>query len=50
MINREKISKTLSAVMPVENLSKNPQNFVLITSMQKKNLPSHKLEDHAYEL
>ena len=49
VINREKRSKTLSEVKPVENISKNLQSFVEIIPMQKEVLPSHKLRDHAYE-
>ena len=36
MINRGKISKTLSKVKPVENVSKNPQNFLGISPIQKE--------------
>ena len=49
VINRGKKRKTLSKLKPVENLSKNLQNFLEISSMQKEDLPSHKLRDHAYE-
>ena len=49
MINRGKRSKTLSEVKTVENISKNMQNFLGISSMQKEVLLSHKLQDHAYE-
>ena len=49
VINRGEISKTLSEVKPVENISKNLQNFLEISPEQKEVLPSHKLEDHAYE-
>ena len=49
VINRGKRSKTLSEVKPVENISKNLQNFLEISPMQKEVLPSHKLRDHAYE-
>ena len=45
----EKISKTLSEVEPVENISKNLQSFLEISPMQKEVLPSDKLQDHAYE-
>ena len=48
-IDRGKKSKTLSGVKPVENISKNLQNFLEISPMQKEVLPSHKLGDHAYE-
>ena len=46
--NREKRSKTLSEVKPVENKSKNLQSFLEISPLQKEVL-SHKLQDHAYE-
>ena len=46
MIDR---SKTLSEVKLVENISKNLQSFLDIRPMQKKVLPSYKLQDHAYE-
>ena len=49
VINREKRSKTLSEVKPVENISKNLQSFLEISPVQKEVLPSHKLRDHAYE-
>ena len=49
VINREKRSKTLSEVKPVENISKNLQSFVEIIPMQKEVLPSHKLREYAYE-
>ena len=49
VIDRGKKSKTLSEVKPVENISKNPQNFLEIGPVQKKALPSHKLQDHACE-
>ena len=42
MIDRGKRRKTLSEVMPVENISKNPQSFLEISSMQKEILFSHK--------
>ena len=40
---------TESEVKPVENISKNQQSFLEISRLQKKVLPSHKLQDHAYE-
>ena len=46
MINREKRSKTLSEVKPVENISKNLQSFLEISPIQKEVLLSHKLQDH----
>ena len=49
VINREKRSKTLSEVKPVENISKNLQSFLEISPVQKEVLLSHKLRDHAYE-
>ena len=49
MIERGKRSKTLSEVKLVENVSKNLQNFLEISPVQKEVLPSHKLQDHAYE-
>ena len=44
-----RIDKTVSEVKPVENISKNPQSFLVISLVQKKVLPSHKLQDHVYE-
>ena len=49
MIDRGKRSKTLSEVKQVENISKNLQSFLEISPVQKEDLPSHKLRDHAYE-
>ena len=49
VINRGKTSKILSEVKPVENISKNLLSFLEITPMQKEVLPSHKLQNHAYE-
>ena len=49
MIDRGKRSKTLSEVKQVENISKNLQSFLEISSVQKEVLPSHKMRDHAYE-
>ena len=49
MINRGTGSKTLSEVKLVENISKNLENFLKISPMEKEVLPSHKLRDHAYE-
>ena len=49
VIDRAKRSKTLSEVRQVENISKNLQSFLEISPMQKEDLPSHKLQDHAYE-
>ena len=49
VIDRGKRSKTLSEVKPIENINKNPQSFLEISPVQKEDLPSHKLQDHAYE-
>ena len=48
-INKEKRSKTLKEVRPVENITKNLQRFLEISPMQKEVFPLHKLQDHAYE-
>ena len=48
VIHRGKRSKTLSEVKPVEN-STNLQGFLGLIAMQNEVLPSHKLQDHAYE-
>ena len=49
VIDRGKRSKVPSEVKQVENVSKNLQNFLEISPVQKEDLPSHKLRDHAYE-
>ena len=49
MVNRGKRSKILSEVKLVKNISKNLQSFLEISLMQREVLPSHKLQDHAYE-
>ena len=49
VIDRGKKSKTLSEVKPVENMSKNLQSFLEVSPVQKEVLPSHKLQEHAYE-
>ena len=49
MIDRGKRNKTLSEVKQVKNINKNLQRFLEISSVQKEDLPSHKLRDHAYE-
>ena len=49
VILREKRSKTLSEVKPVENISKNLQSFLEISPVQKEVLLKHKLRDHAYQ-
>ena len=41
LIDRGKRSKTMSEVKPVENVSKNSQRFLDISSVQKEVLPSH---------
>ena len=43
MIDRGKRSKAMSEVKPVENISKNLQSFLEISSVQKEVLPPHKL-------
>ena len=43
VINRGKRSKTLSEVKPVENINKNLQSFLEISTVQKEVLLSHKL-------
>ena len=48
MIDRGKRSKTLGKAKPIENVSKNPQNFLEIRPVQKEVLPSLKLQDQAY--
>ena len=49
VIDRGKRSKTLSEVKQVKNISKNLQSFLEISPVQKEDLPSHKLWDHAYK-
>ena len=49
VIDRGKRSKTLVEVRPVSNINKNLQSFLEMRSVQKEGLPSHKLQDHAYE-
>ena len=49
VIDRIKMSKTLSKVKPVENKSKNLLSFLEISPVQKEVPPSRKLQDHAYE-
>ena len=49
VIDGRKRSKILSEVKPVGTISKNLQSFLEISPMQKEVLPSHKLQDHAYE-
>ena len=47
VIDRGKRSKTLSEVKQVENIRKKKQSFLEISPVQKEDLPSHKLRDHA---
>ena len=49
LIYRGKRSKIPSDVKLVENINKNPQCFIEISSVQKEVLLSHKLQDYAYE-
>ena len=49
VINRGKRSKSLSEVIPVENISKNAQSFLEISLVEKEVFPSQTLGDHAYE-
>ena len=49
VINGGKRSMTLSEVKPVKKISKNLHSFLEMSPMQKEVLPSHKLQDHAYE-
>ena len=46
MIDREKGSKALSEVKPVKTKVRICR---VLTPVQKKVLPSHELQDHAYE-
>ena len=39
----------LNEVKPVENINKNLESFVDINPGQKEAIPSHELQDHAYE-
>ena len=48
VINRGKKSKTMSEVKPEKNISENLQSFLEVSPTQKEVLPSHKLQDHAY--
>ena len=47
--DRGKRCMVLSEAKLVENISKNPQSFLEISPVQKEELLSHKLQDHAYE-
>ena len=49
VVNKGKRLKTLSEVNAVEHTNKNPQSFLEINSVQKKVLPPHRLQNHAYE-
>ena len=49
VIDREKRSKALSEIKPVQNIRTNLQRFLEISPVQKELLPSHKLRDQAYE-
>ena len=39
----------MSEVKPVENTNKNLQSLLEVSPVQKEVLPSHKLQEHAYE-
>ena len=49
VIDREKRSKAMSEIKPVQNIGTNLQRFLEISPVQKELLPSHKLRDQAYE-
>ena len=49
VIHRGKRNKTMSEVKPVKNISKNLLSFLETSCVQIEVLPSHKLQDHAYE-
>ena len=49
VIDRGKRSNTLSEVKAVKNISKNLQSSLGMSHMKKDVLPSHNLQDHAYE-
>ena len=49
VIGRGKRSKTMNEVKPAENINNNLQSFLEISPVQKEFLPSHKLQDTAYE-
>ena len=48
MIDRVKRSKTLSEVKLVENISKNPRSFLVISPVQMEVLPSRKVQRLTY--
>ena len=39
----------MTEVKQLKNINKNPHSFLEISPVQKEVLPSHKLQDHAYE-
>ena len=49
VINRGKRSRALTEIKPVKIISNNLRSVLVIRPMQKEVLPSHKLQDHAYE-
>ena len=49
VIDKGKRNKTLREVKPGENISKNLQSLQEVSPVEKEVLPSHKLQDHAYE-
>ena len=46
----KKRNTKLNNVELVENINKNSQSFLEISPSQKEVLPSHKLQNHAYQL
>ena len=48
-INRGKTTNRLNEVEPVENVNNNLQSYLEVSPRLKEVLPSHKLQDHAYE-
>ena len=49
VVNKGKRLKALSEVNAIEHTNKNPPSFLEISSVQKKVLPPHRLQNHAYE-
>ena len=49
VIDKGKTSKTLSKEKLIKNTNKNLQSFLEISTVQTEALPSHKLQDYAYE-
>ena len=49
VINRQKRSKKLNYIKPVQNINNNMQSFLQMRPVQKQVLPSHNLQDHAYK-